>query len=561
MAFPMPVAVEAAPSRRVGIKVASVARALALPCAFLSVTILVQVAVGAYATERSNYSDEAAHFMNGMLVRDYLTQGLGTNPLHFAEQYYLSYPKIAPGMWPPLFHGLLGIFMLPGWPPEAAALILLAMAEAWIAWRLYRVVATWGSQVVAVLVAGVFMCVPAVVDLTSAVMVDIVVAALALEATYWLAVFFSTEDWRHAAVFGFLAACCCLTKGNGLSLVLVPPLLILFTRRFSLLRRPGLYVAAAIVLVLAAPLLSITYRLDAAIGDFGPVTQAEMLDRLAFYGEFLRQQLGAVTLVVACIGIVEALRRQSMKRDDELSALAPAMTALVVAAFVFHILNPHRTAAGRYMALAIAPFLSLVPMGIARVGSLIPRARWWTVSHVVVLGAVAIGVLTAHPAMAMRRPLGYRDVIDLLQTRESLAGQTLLVVSDEIGEGAMVTELAVRRPLPWATVVRASKLLANQDWQGHNFQMLYSSSSALMHELEDLHVRYLVVDCSHEAAEMPYFRQINELIKTNGSRLEQIYEGGQRRPLTVYQLKYQSPGPAKKLHVDLTYSLGRSLER
>jgi hypothetical protein len=51
--------------------------------------------VGAYKQAR-HYSDEAAHFMNGLLIRDYLTQGLGNNPMHFAEQYYLSYPKLRP---------------------------------------------------------------------------------------------------------------------------------------------------------------------------------------------------------------------------------------------------------------------------------------------------------------------------------------------------------------------------------------------------------------------------------------------------------------------------------
>jgi hypothetical protein len=122
----------------------------------------------------------------------------------------------------------------------------------------------------------------------------------------------------------------------------------------------------------------------------------------------------------------------------------------------------------------------------------------------------------------------------------------MLVVSDEVGEGSLVSEVAVRRPAPWATVARGSKLLADQDWVGHNFQMRYSSSSALMRELEDLHVRYLIVDCSPKvAALIPYLGQVNELIETNGNRLDRIYASTQGRPLTVYQLKYQSPGPAQ----------------
>ena len=91
--------------------------------AFLALALVMQIWVGAYRTERGNFPDEAGHFMNGMLVRDYLTDGLGENPMQFARQYYLNYPKIAPGMWPPLYHGLLGIFLLPGWPPETAALL------------------------------------------------------------------------------------------------------------------------------------------------------------------------------------------------------------------------------------------------------------------------------------------------------------------------------------------------------------------------------------------------------------------------------------------------------
>jgi len=90
--------------------------------------LIVQLAVGAYRAERGNYPDEAAHFMNALLVRDYLTQGLGQNPLRFAEEYYLNYPKIAPGMWPPLFHGVLGLVMLLGTPPRIAGLALLALA-------------------------------------------------------------------------------------------------------------------------------------------------------------------------------------------------------------------------------------------------------------------------------------------------------------------------------------------------------------------------------------------------------------------------------------------------
>src|SRR6187402_3587048 len=67
----------------------------------LALAVASQLLVGAYGVELGNSPDESAHFMNALLVRDYLSHGLGTSPLTFAESYYLSYPKIAPLMWPP----------------------------------------------------------------------------------------------------------------------------------------------------------------------------------------------------------------------------------------------------------------------------------------------------------------------------------------------------------------------------------------------------------------------------------------------------------------------------
>src|SRR5579862_2100975 len=125
---------------------------LVIFAAFFACAVLLQVWMGAFNVERGFYSDDAAHFMNGLVIRDYVYQAFGTNPVRFAEQYYLSYPKIAPLMWPPLFHVVLGVWLLPGWPAAPASLLLISLATAWTAWRLermVRVLAGWTSALVA----------------------------------------------------------------------------------------------------------------------------------------------------------------------------------------------------------------------------------------------------------------------------------------------------------------------------------------------------------------------------------------------------------------------------
>ena len=275
----------------------------------LAAALVLQVFAGAYRTETGNYSDESAHFMNALLLRDYVTHAFGQAPFAFAEQYYLSYPKIAPLMWPPFFHTLLGVFLLPGWPPHQAALVFLAIAAALTAYRLSRFVRLYSSRPVAISLAALFLLSPIIVDLSTAVMVDIVLIGLALEATWWLARYYVSGEHRHVLLFGLFATCCCLTKGNGLAITLVPLLLILATGRAHLLRTRGIYTAAAMVAVVAGPFAYISYRLCDSMGDFTGTGATHTLSRGLGFGAFLFHELTPVPFALALLGAVVAVRR------------------------------------------------------------------------------------------------------------------------------------------------------------------------------------------------------------------------------------------------------------
>jgi hypothetical protein len=551
-----------AASERAGLSQAlAIGRELLIGCVLLGMVVTAQLAAGAYRGERAAYSDEASHFMNALLVRDYVTDGLGRNPLKFAEQYYLNYPKIAWGMWPPLFHASLGIFMLAGSSPQGVALALLAVLSAWTAWRLSRFVSLFETRFVALLIAATFVLTSAITDLTTAIMLDLALAALALEATYWFAVFVSTGERRHAAIFGVLTAMCCLTKGNGLSVVLVPASLLLFTRRFEVLRRSGLYIAAAIVLIFAVPPLAVSYRLDAAIGDFGPIRSAEVIGRMSLYSSFVLGQFGAPMLTLSIVGLVVGLRPNRQRHLSLESAAKASLAALVIGAVVFHLFNPHLIAAPRYIALMIAPLLGLLPVGVEHIArALVAHPMRRSVQAACLAGAF-VTFLAARPAMANRHPIGARATIDYLDAQRGLSGATILVISNEEGEGALVSEVASRHFRPAATVIRGSKLVAMDDWAGNHFRMLFASSGDLLKELEDLHVDYLVLDCSPQASGLPYWGQVKEMVETHADRVEQNFETHLGRRMITYQLKRQTPGPAKRLEIPLTYSLGRVLGR
>jgi hypothetical protein len=91
--------------------------------------------------------------------------------------------------------------------------------------------------------------------------------------------------------------------------VLLPAVVIPVAHRWDLLRSRGLYLAAAVVLVLGVPLLAVSAMFDAGIGDFGPVSSSLIADRLWFYAMHLRNQIGIVTLSFAALGVAATVAR------------------------------------------------------------------------------------------------------------------------------------------------------------------------------------------------------------------------------------------------------------
>jgi hypothetical protein len=530
--------------------------------ALFCLTIGMQFSVGAYRSERGSYSDEAAHLLNGVLIREYVYSGMSTNPVAFAKDYYYHYPKIAPLMWPPMFDAVLGTSLVAsGGPPDTVALVLLAVFCAWTAWRLFQMASHLVGPVPAAVMAALFPVLPAVVALTSAVMLDVVIASIAIEAAYWLARFFQSGRTRDASIYGALTAACCLVKGNGIALVLMPFLMLVLTGRYDLLRRAGLYVAAAVVVIFAAPILAVSYRFDSQLGDFGTVSTAAVLSRMRYYGLSLWSELGPALTIAAVLGLgVSVFDRTSPRSDDSLPA-AKAFSALVLAAIVFHILNPHKDVAGRYLALAFAPMLGLVPLALKTGVRWTRRLRW---SLPVQVSALALVVLPTAGLVGGRTidraPLGFREAMEFLQHKDWLAGRRVLVISNETGEGAFVAAAAVQRIAPAPTVIRGSKLLASDDWMGRDPVVRYQSPGAMMQALADFHIDFVVVDSSPQASSLPYSSLVRALVASTepSDGLERVFTNqvdpnhGPTRPVIIYRVTRRSAGPPQELQVDLT---------
>jgi hypothetical protein len=106
------------------------------------VTLLLQRASGAHSAALGAEPDEASHYATGVMVHDYFVRGLPGNPLTFAKEFYIHYPRVAFGLWPPLFHLCSGVWMLAFGTGRMSIMVMLAALTAIWAWLLYRTIGT-----------------------------------------------------------------------------------------------------------------------------------------------------------------------------------------------------------------------------------------------------------------------------------------------------------------------------------------------------------------------------------------------------------------------------------
>src|SRR5204863_238232 len=138
---------------------------------FFALAITFQVFAGVYGAELSGYPDEPAHLITGLMVRDYIALGFPDVPMHFAEDYYLHYPKVAFGHWPPLFYILEGLWTLIFPATRASILLLMAVYTGLTATCLARWTSARFSAVAGIAVAALFTSLPVVQEQTQQIMI------------------------------------------------------------------------------------------------------------------------------------------------------------------------------------------------------------------------------------------------------------------------------------------------------------------------------------------------------------------------------------------------------
>ena len=530
-----------------------------------TVALSLQLLSGAYSGAFGQERDEAAHYVTALMIRDYVVAGFPADPMEYAKDYYARYPRVAFGIWPPVFHLLTAGWMLVFGPGRVAVLLLMALCTACWGYFLFRLVLPHLSLWWAVLSALVLVAIPPTQRSTTAVMLDIPTAVLILLAGLVYARYLATERIVYALGFGLIASAAILTKYNGALLALVPPIAVGLTARFYLLRRWSFWAPALVVLAIAGPWYWSMRHLVAYAAEPGQGEDAIWFISLTNLLTLL-QMAGPIALGLAVVGAVEAVRlarRNLWERAASGWADAVVAIAVLVATWIFHSLM-YPIVGFRYLLPAAPCVIFLAVLGLR---SLLRSVVISSPGKAGVFASVA-GFIAFMPGLAFSVPLPKKDTAAFVLAAEKALEQPLvrdgviLVSSAGSGEGMLVAEIAMRDRGRARFVARASKLFADSHLMGHDYRLLYQTPHELIQALDEIPVSVAVVEECTEADCDAHHRLLSDAIRDVPSRwclAGQFVQTG-KPPLRIYTLSGNEGKSLKSIRINMQRTLHDIIE-
>ncbi len=513
------------------------ARLAVVFCVSLLLTLAWQWRGNAYGSEWTGDPDEPAHFVTGLMVHDYIANGLPGPPMAYAQRYYDFYPKVALGHWPPVFYVIQAAWTLLFTPSRISLLLLMAtLGGLWLT-ASYVVVAAcfpdWTAWASVIFLSTTF-------DFQSSsrmLMAEIPVALFALLALGALARYLDRsdlgdQDWRDALGFSGASLVTVLTKGTGIALAPMQLLAVLFGRRWRTLRSVSFWLpplAAAVfaaVWFLTAP--EALHQKVAMLGGLGLLRWWRIQDSF----EHWRFSLGVAGSLFAMVGFVRKAWGVSAATERRgLWIVAVLFLPVTLACRV--LFGPWET---KHLLTTLPLLLLCLCEGIAWLLTKVPRYR--KAALAVAVGALAVTVVRSVTATRPKIHLGLDRVARDLVTAPEYANDRFLILSDSLAEGVFIAEVASREMRPGHVIERGSKVLAEESLMGDRVRLLFATPEELMRFFEQTPNRIVIVDGVE--SDVPVLGLVRETIRRYPRRWRHLgtyVRNGAPLPLELLRLK------------------------
>lgn len=466
----------------------------------------VQDLRGAFHSGMGAHNDEPAHVVTGVMASEYLANHAFTHPLRFAEDYYLHYPKVVMGHYPPVFYGIqalwMNVFGISGGSLIMLMSLMMALVATMIAFSLLEECGGVGAGIMGLL----FVVMPMVQEYGGMVMTEVPLAFFCTLALIQFGRFLDSESRGDAVLFGLWASVAIMTRGSALALGLVPPIALCLANRVRVLLRPAIWYAAGTVAVVCAPWYWVTLGIATRTWAGGPSPSWEYaMVGLPHHLNSMLKLGGVSALVMASLGVVSLYARPTLQgKWFALMAFPPSLVAM-------HCIIPANTDE-RYMIPAAPALIMLVAVGAAAVTksralgpSRLAKAAPWL---------LFVGLFLAETFELPRKQVqGFASGVHAVMSIPALDDSVVLIASDGLGEGAFVAAAALAEPDPKRIILRASNVLCHDDFYGGNYQALYPTRPELEQRLREIPVGVIALDSSMRSENRaPHHAHLREVI-------------------------------------------------
>lgn len=395
------------------------------------------------------WSDAPRHALNGVFVRDLLRDLPLSDPVGYAQGYYVKYPALTILFYPPLFYLLSAPFYAFLGVSQATAMLVVSLHVFMFALGVFALARLWLSAPIALAVAVAAVMAPEVALWARQVMLELPAYAFAVWAI-WAAVRYE-RDGKPLFLYlasGLLAAAL-YTKLTVVFFVPVLALSLLRREGFTLLRGRHAWIAAGLFFLALTPLAAMTILFGqsnvqsvAGIAD-APVERWSVAGWL-WYLRLFPGELGWPMLGFGTLGAALALTANRRPSDRRFAVILAAWFAV---GYAFLSLIDLKEA--RHSIYILLPIIFSAGYAMTR---LLPE-RVAPACAVVAAFAYSINTLAFHP---VPRVDGYREAAEFVA---AVAPQNSVVLFSGKRDGSFVFAMRQLESRADLSTVRADKLL------------------------------------------------------------------------------------------------------
>jgi hypothetical protein len=191
-----------------------------------------------------------------------------------------------------------------------------------------------------------------------------------------------------------------------------------------------------------------------------------------------------------------------------------ALAGLVAAAWIFHVLVPAGVES-RKLVVALPALFVLAGEGAVGLGRWMAPHRQRPMTGVLFISLALLTTVLSLP-IAAKPKFGFQPVAAALDGMLP-PGSAALLVTDWDGEGSVIADFALRHPKPAVYLLRGTRLLATQEWNGRSYRLRVHTTDECARLLASVPVDVLVLDRRKSAHPEPHCSLVEDMLKSDSS--------------------------------------------